>query len=333
MHGGVATNRTDDGILKNFRLEYESVCGQRFRVPVPASEPIYLGQLPRAAASFIKSTQKKPGVLKNMRFWKQRPTASPLSPNNRMPVKSRVISVLGMHRSGTSCLAGTLMESGVHFGNVSRRDRFNKKGNRENTQIMKLHDAVLRTNSGAWNNPPETARWNQEQKLIRDSIIEGYEQRAKAVWGFKDPRTMFVLEGWLDVLPQTRFVGTFRHHDSVVQSLLHRNPELFTQDSAAELWYRYNKRLLSIVQAYQCKLVAFDCDHATLLKQLKEVTADLELRLPRFGLCFFRSRLRHHRPRPQQRYPEHIEQLYDELQRFSKNCFAGKAQEFPKAAA
>ena len=227
-----------------------------------------------------------------------------------------------MHRSGTSCLAGTLMECGVQFGSVSRRNRFNKKGNRENAEIMKLHDSILHSNGGAWNNPPETTRWNQEQKLIRDGIIEGYEQRDNMIWGFKDPRTMFVLEGWREVLADMRFVGTFRHPDCVVQSLLHRNPELFAETAAAELWYLYNKRLLSLARELNFKLVAFDFYDVALREQLKGVATDLQLRLPPFGLRFFRTRLRHHNLRSEKRYPKHIEELYDELRQYSIDCLA-----------
>jgi len=42
------------------------------------------------------------------------------------------ILILGMHRSGTSCLAGCLEEAGLYLGDVNLKAGFNKKGNREN---------------------------------------------------------------------------------------------------------------------------------------------------------------------------------------------------------
>ena len=58
-------------------------------------------------------------------------------------MSSQVIGVLGMHRSGTSCLTGTLEEAGVFLGEVVVQAKFNARGNRENRRIMDLHNAVL----------------------------------------------------------------------------------------------------------------------------------------------------------------------------------------------
>ena len=45
------------------------------------------------------------------------------------------IVILGMHRSGTSCLAGCLEELGLHLGTVITSAPHNKKGNRENPEL------------------------------------------------------------------------------------------------------------------------------------------------------------------------------------------------------
>ena len=79
--------------------------------------------------------------------------------------KSKVIAVLGMHRSGTSCLTGLLEDSGVYLGNVSKKNPHNLKGNQENLRIIHLHDAVLSDNGATWDNPPTSnAVWNAEKK-------------------------------------------------------------------------------------------------------------------------------------------------------------------------
>ena len=43
----------------------------------------------------------------------------------------RVVCVLGMHRSGTSCLAGSLEQQGLFLGETNTRGPFNLRGNRE----------------------------------------------------------------------------------------------------------------------------------------------------------------------------------------------------------
>ena len=40
------------------------------------------------------------------------------------------ICVVGMHRSGTSCLTGIMQRMGIELGEVFTENEFNKKGNR-----------------------------------------------------------------------------------------------------------------------------------------------------------------------------------------------------------
>ena len=109
---------------------------------------------------------------------------------------AQVLTVLGMHRSGTSCLAGTLMECGVDFGEVSRKNNFNLKGNNENQQIMDLHEQLLADSGGSWKAPPAQVRWDTAHRQRRDAIIAQFRAKHAARWGFKDPRTLLALDGW-----------------------------------------------------------------------------------------------------------------------------------------
>ena len=51
------------------------------------------------------------------------------SPHNT--VRPKPLLILGMHRSGTSCLAGMLRDAGVFMGEVSEANAYNRKGNLE----------------------------------------------------------------------------------------------------------------------------------------------------------------------------------------------------------
>ncbi len=69
--------------------------------------------------------------------------------------QARVITILGMHRSGTSALAGSLQAAGLELGDVrTEGETFNQKGNREPSELIALHEDVLITNGGAWHLPP-----------------------------------------------------------------------------------------------------------------------------------------------------------------------------------
>ena len=55
---------------------------------------------------------------------------------------TRVHALLGMHRSGTSWLAGSLQERGLPFGDVNESARYNAKGTRENEALhRRVHEA------------------------------------------------------------------------------------------------------------------------------------------------------------------------------------------------
>ena len=53
-----------------------------------------------------------------------------------------LVAILGMHRSGTSAVAGMLAEQGVEFGPVRMRNRFNRRGNRELPALNRLHEEL-----------------------------------------------------------------------------------------------------------------------------------------------------------------------------------------------
>jgi hypothetical protein len=117
----------------------------------------------------------------------------------------RIICILGMHASGTSCLAGSLEEAGLWLGEVNTVSDNNAKGNRESKRIYELHDAILIGSGGSWARPPAIVRWSDAHRAERDAIIRSFAD--VPVWGFKDPRTLLVLDLWREALPDLRFRG------------------------------------------------------------------------------------------------------------------------------
>jgi len=193
-----------------------------------------------------------------------------------------------MHRSGTSCLAGTLDEAGIFLGDVSRKNPHNPKGNHENSLIMALHNDLLLTNGGSWDSPPSQVIWSAKHKSLRNAIIRDYER--VACWGFKDPRTLFMLEGWLEALPGINLVGIFRHPILVAESLQSRNG--FSIEKGIYLWIRYNERLLSYYNTYKFPIVSFDTEGNSFIHKLLEMLGKLELPTPPEKLSFFDPSLR-----------------------------------------
>jgi hypothetical protein len=201
---------------------------------------------------------------------------------------ARVLCVIGMHRSGTSCLAGTLEEAGLHLGEVITVAPHNRKGNRENPRIMALHEQVLVHSGGSWDRPPPDVRWADEHRRERDAIIASYGDRPR--WGFKCPRTLFTLEGWREALDDLTFVGTFRHPVPVADSLIRRNGG--EREQWIDLWVRYNEKLLALHERSAMPLVCFDWSPAEYLQKVVALIERLELTVPE-QLAFFDPELRH----------------------------------------
>ena len=162
-----------------------------------------------------------------------------------------MVIVLGMHRSGTSCLTGILQQGGLALGDIIVEAPHNKKGNRESPAIMALNNDVLSYSDGSWDSPPGRLGWNAEHELERARIVSLYS--GKTDWGFKDPRTLLTLPFWLEGLHDVKidFIATFRHPLSVAKSLRARQPD-FAIESGLALWHAYNAKLLE-----QHKRVAF----------------------------------------------------------------------------
>lgn len=208
---------------------------------------------------------------------------------------ARVIMVLGMHRSGTSALAGSLQEQGVYLGKVFEESPHNKKGNRENAEIMQLNESVLAFSNGSWDVPPHSITWNNEHVKSRDHIVEGFTDSGHPLWGFKDPRSLFTLDFWLDGLKAITdivFVGTFRHPLAVAKSLMTRNNKPINEGLV--LWETYNTRLLEIQKKYPFPLVSFDVEPDEYRKAVIRITNKLGLRYNHpVDSPFFETTLRH----------------------------------------
>lgn len=226
-------------------------------------------------------------------------------------VDSKTICVLGMHRSGTSCLTGLLEDAGVYLGGVSKQNPHNLKGNQENLQIMHLHNAVLEANGFSWDNPPTgAADWSPDQRAELALILKEYAGHAR--WAFKDPRSLFTLSAWQDALPGLRYIGTFRHPSAVAQSLYRRGQ--MPAEHGFGLWLLYNTRLLELQARHGFDLLCFDLEPATYIASVHKAFGRLGLDSSHTRLAFFEESLRHDSIDPMfASPPEHIMQAYGRL--------------------
>ena len=228
-------------------------------------------------------------------------------------IRSRGIAILGMHRSGTSTLAGTLRLSGVHFGQVlDEAFALNPKGLQEAPAILYMQENLLEQSGGSWHEPPSTVSWRPLHKAVRDLFVES--RRSEPVWGFKDPRTLLTLEGWLDSVVGLECIGIFRHPAEVALSIHRRNQ--FPVEKCLDIWHRYNERLLVHRQKRDFPLVEFVNDGAEMKRAFVSALDALGISATPEALAFHDSEMKHHE-RPPIEVPEPQIALYRALQRLA----------------
>ena len=218
---------------------------------------------------------------------------------------TRPVVVLGMHRSGTSCLAGLLQEAGVDFGEVPTRSIGNARGSREHPEVVSLNDSVLSRSGGSWDYPPTTLRWSRTQKVRRDSFIEMNEGK---LWGFKDPRTLLTLPFWEDGLVEPRFIATVRHPFDVAKSL--EKVRGLPYIDGLELWLKYNHALLKARDRLGFPVISFDQEAPSYNRAARAAISSIGL-TPKDG-GFFEDNLRHEREKPPS-LEEPLSAIYEEL--------------------
>lgn len=201
----------------------------------------------------------------------------------------RVFIVLGMHRSGTSVLAGSLEQAGVCLGHVVRSMSFNRKGLCEHPVVFMMHDHLLAANGGSWAQPPSRVTWRPIHELMRDTVIDSFSQQR--VWGFKDPRTVYTLKGWLNAVPNAELVGIFRHPAPVAQSLAQRDATSVQEGLA--LWQAYNTELISWRKKIEFPILSFDDLDCSFEEQLGQLIRSKALHSNCTEQRFFEPQYRH----------------------------------------
>ena len=170
-----------------------------------------------------------------------------------------IVAVLGMHRSGTSAVAGMLADHGLEFGSIRRRNRFNPRGNREIPELNELQEALLERGGGSWWSPPAEIRVRAGDLRRRNRILTAIDGATIAV---KDPRMLVCGPLWSDL--ELKPIGVVRNPAAVAASLAHRareRPERHPQLSTARweaVWVVYNRALLEEHRRRPFPILDFD---------------------------------------------------------------------------
>lgn len=226
------------------------------------------------------------------------------------------IIILGMHRSGTSCLAGTLQQAGVYLGSVSTSNKYNKKGNRENSDIMKLNESLLLYNNASWDSPPQNTLTFDSKHLKQGKriITELQKNSQTGYWGFKDPRFLLTQPFWKTLLKKPNFIGTIRHPAHVAYSI-NRRDNNFSLEKALELWLSYNRNLLFLLRKNPFPLISFDYNNKKYQESITFLTTSILGESKPSNINFFDSNLRTTQEK-ELAISDEVNECYSELQTF-----------------
>jgi hypothetical protein len=176
------------------------------------------------------------------------------------------VLVVGMHRSGTSVMAGALRIMGVDFGekllgsNIS-----NVKGHFEHTEILDVNNAILAAFGSSWSDPnplPET--WNTDpriashKKMIREIIARDFS--GSELFGIKEPRVSILLPVYTEIVRslsiEPAFVVMNRPSQEIAKSLYKRDK--ISSEQSIPLCRKYLDALTAFAAKEKAVHVGFD---------------------------------------------------------------------------
>jgi len=197
----------------------------------------------------------------------------------------KCLLVLGMHRSGTSAIAGFLSKLGIALGtNLMASDEYNEKGYFENNYIYNADDDILRALDSSWDDLfLLDEEWWQRPQLIpqRDAVkkILREEFSANELFCIKEPRISILLPFWISILQELNiepfFIIPLRHPLEVAESLQARNG--FSIEKGVLLWMNNMLSIEYFSRPYKRCFVGFD-------DFLRNPAAELHRIFDKFGL-------------------------------------------------
>ena len=137
--------------------------------------------------------------------------------------------VLGMHRSGTSAVAGMLDCLGVRMGPRKARADWvgrhwsNPMGHFENPDIVWLNGLILRYDGAGVHESPGWDKIPERARALAPQIDRTLREAEGDLWGWKDPWSVLTVEEFLPKVHDPRFVFVYRNPAQVAQSLRRRD--------------------------------------------------------------------------------------------------------------
>lgn len=149
-------------------------------------------------------------------------------------------------------MAQVLQDAGLFVGERLLPPHWsNPDGHFEDAEFVDLARSVLRENGCLDSGFVADVRISASTRLRREAEALVLRRRNLGIpWGWKDPRSVLLLELWKELLPDAHFVFMFRAPWEVMDSLFRRGDREIQTDPILALrsWMRYNAAILEFVR-------------------------------------------------------------------------------------
>lgn len=193
------------------------------------------------------------------------PAATPANAPRRV-MQPSLLFICGMHRSGTSSIAGELFAHGAAMPeDLLEPDEGNPKGYFESKTVVRINEETLELFGSHWRDPsPLPERWLDTAKARgkRDLAVDVLRQAAVdgKTLVIKDPRLSRLLPLWLDAAREANMPASvtivMRNPLAVAGSLWRRNH--IPLNHSLQLWARYHIDLLLNLQSIDYDVIEFE---------------------------------------------------------------------------
>ncbi|MHB8827493.1 MAG: sulfotransferase family protein [Acidimicrobiales bacterium] len=191
------------------------------------------------------------------------------------------VLVIGMHRSGTSALAGALVGLGLDAGVTSSLmapDEGNPEGYFEQWPIVEFDEEILLRFGGRWDSPPVLpANWISDDDRARAAELYSTLYSSEN-YVMKDPRVSLLLDLWRESAPRVpSAVFIVRDPMQVAWSLAKRDQ--IPVSTGLALWSAFNRAALEGMAGLRVHV----CSYEDLVERPGEVLPGLAATLSAWG--------------------------------------------------
>lgn len=143
-------------------------------------------------------------------------------------MKSKVLIIAGMHRSGTSLVTNWLHQCGLFVGHqLLKANDGNTEGHFEDEDFLALHSRFLKKrklpSTGFVTTPVKRLEKDELNEVI--SLIERKSYDCLE-WGWKEPRTVLFLDDYSKLVPYANYIFISRSYTHTVSSMIARDVQI-----------------------------------------------------------------------------------------------------------